>query len=420
MLAMKQNEFCLAGIKVGKKAIYQFCFASAVVILFGIIATRFDFAPIQISAMSVALFVISLAASTGLRLTSKQQKSEPQTSALPNTLSAIEVLDVLPNPSIIFDAQGIAVVVNPAGKQAFRGLAAGIGFNQWFRDKDILDAFSKVKLNGKPAHAELIEKRPLERAFRVDITAIDPGAGLILVVFTEHTEGLRVDRMRADFIANASHELRTPLTAVTGFLETLQGPARNDAVNRERFIALMLEQTQRMARLIDDLLSLSRFETQSAPAKMQKVDVGHLVATTRDALAGLSTQHHVKIENSLLIGQLLIDGDPDELTQVLQNLIENAIKYAASGGRIEIGATIPNAREQGFFVRDFGAGIPTEHIPRLTERFYRVDVEASRQQKGTGLGLSIVKHILTRHRARLVIESRQGVGSTFSVLFANQ
>jgi two-component system, OmpR family, phosphate regulon sensor histidine kinase PhoR len=150
---------------------------------------------------------------------------------------------------------------------------------------------------------------------------------------------------------------------------------------------------------------------------MQAVDIGLLAGTTVDALAGLAAQHDVKIENALLPGTLTVDGDPDELTQVLQNLIENAIKYGAAGGRIEIGAANPNVREKGFFVRDFGAGIPSEHIPRLTERFYRVDVEASRQQKGTGLGLAIVKHILTRHRARLVIESRQGEGSTFSILF---
>jgi two-component system, OmpR family, phosphate regulon sensor histidine kinase PhoR len=329
------------------------------------------------------------------------------------------VLDVFPNPSIIFNGQGIAVIVNPAAKQAFRGLDIGIGFNQWFRDAHVLAAFSSVKTSGKPAYVELIEKRPLERAFRVDIAPIDASISAILMVFTEHTEALRVDRMRADFIANASHELRTPLTAVTGFLETLQGPARNDVVNRDRFIVLMLEQTQRMARLIDDLLSLSRFETQSAPVKIQSVDIGLLVDTTMDALAGLAARHHVTIENTLLPNALMVEGDPDELTQVLQNLIENAVKYGASGGRIEIGPSKPNPREKGFFVRDFGAGIASEHIPRLTERFYRVDVEASRQQKGTGLGLAIVKHILTRHRARLVIESRQGEGSTFSILFPN-
>lgn len=397
----------------------QFCFATAAAIIVTIVASRFDFAPVQIMLLAFAIFIVGFVASNRLWFVSNDKLIEPQKSPRPASLTAIDVLEVFPNPAIVFDAQGIAVIVNPAAKIAFRGVEAGIGFNQWFRDAGILAAFSKVKANGKPTSVELLEKRPLERAFRVDIAAMDTAISTILMVFTEHTEALRVDRMRADFIANASHELRTPLTAVTGFLETLQGPARNDVVNRDRFIVLMLEQTQRMARLIDDLLSLSRFETQSAPGKLQKVDLGLLAATTMDALAGLAAQHQVTIENTLLPNSLVVEGDPDELTQVLQNLIENAVKYGASGGRIEIGTASPNVREKGFFVRDYGAGIPSEHIPRLTERFYRVDIEASRQQKGTGLGLAIVKHILTRHRARLIIESRQGEGSTFSILFPN-
>ena len=402
---------------VETKTFYIFCLVSVAAIMLGFIATRFEGSPLEIAALFFAAVTIAIAASIRLRSAGKQQNYVPQELPRSNSLSAIDVLEVFPNPGLIIDTQGIAVIVNPAAKIAFRGLEVGIGFNQWFRDALILEAFSKVKATGKPTSVELFEKRPLERAFRVDIAPIDSNIDAIFMVFTEHTEALRVDRMRADFIANASHELRTPLTAVTGFLETLQGPARNDVVNRDRFIILMLEQTQRMARLIDDLLSLSRFETQTTPAKMQTVDIGHLVATSMDALAGLAVRHHVKIQNKLAAAALVIEGDPDELTQVLQNLIENAIKYGASGGRIEIGHSNPNARETGFYVRDYGIGISPEHIPRLTERFYRVDVEASRQQKGTGLGLAIVKHILTRHRARIVIESRQGEGSTFSVLF---
>ncbi|MGL4405894.1 MAG: ATP-binding protein [Notoacmeibacter sp.] len=399
------------------KAIYQFCFAALIAVVTALVLVQMSVSPVPALALSVGSFVAGYFGSIPFLSARKSNRSEPLPAGRTLNLSAMDVLEVFPNPAIVFDTQGIALIVNPAAKIAFRGLETGIGFNQWFRDASILAAFTKVKTGGKTVSVELVEKRPMERAFRIDIAAINFSSDAILMVFTEHTEALRVDRMRADFIANASHELRTPLTAVSGFLETLQGPARNDVVNRERFIALMLEQTQRMARLIDDLLSLSRFETQSSPSKMQKVDIGHLAATTMDALAGLTALHKVKIENKLPLGSLIVDGDPDELTQVLQNLIENAIKYGASGGRIEISAAEPNKREVGFFVRDFGAGIPSEHIPRLTERFYRVDVEASRQQKGTGLGLAIVKHILSRHRARLVIESRQGQGSTFSILF---
>lgn len=402
---------------MGVSGIYQFCFAGAVAIFAGLVLVQLGLLPGMAVALSIVAWVATYFGSAVLFPKDKNEGQEPQPQTLMINLSAMDVLEVFPNPAAIFDNQGIAMIVNPAAKAAFRGLEAGIGFNQWFRDPSVLSAFSKVKLGGPPVSVEMLEKRPMERAFRVDIATIDAKAGAMLMVFTEHTEALRVDRMRADFIANASHELRTPLTAVSGFLETLQGPARNDVINRERFIALMLEQTQRMARLIDDLLSLSRLETQSTPSKLQKVDIGHLAATTLDALAGVTAAQGVKIENSLLAGKLIVEGDPDELTQVLQNLIENAIKYGSSGGRIEIGLAEPNKKEVGFFVRDFGAGIPSEHIPRLTERFYRVDVEASRQQKGTGLGLAIVKHILSRHRARLVIESRLGNGSTFSILF---
>ena len=402
---------------MASRAVFHLCFATAAAIITAISFTRLGFSVLQIAAMAIALLPVSYLISFSFLPRPKNQNDPLPQPASPINLSAIDVLDVFPNPSIIVDGQGIALIVNPAAKQAFRGLEIGIGFNQWFRDANVWATFSKVKADSKPVSVELIEKRPLERAFRVDIAPLDASISAILMVFSEHTEALRVDRMRADFIANASHELRTPLTAVTGFLETLQGPARNDVVNRDRFIVLMLEQTQRMARLIDDLLSLSRFETQSAPGKMQQVDLGLLAGTTVDALAGLAAQHDVKIENALKPNLLTVDGDPDQITQVLQNLIENAIKYGAAGGRIEIGAANPNPREKGFFVRDYGAGIPPEHIPRLTERFYRVDIEASRQQKGTGLGLAIVKHILTRHRARLVIESRQGEGSTFSILF---
>ncbi len=418
MLAMKRWEIlCWTGLRVAPQTSYQLGFAAVAALVTALSLSQTTLQAAPILALTGMAFAIGYWVISYLFSDLKDDDTPPQFPAQSSGLSAFEVLDVFPNPAIIFDAQGTALIVNPAAKQAFRGLNVGIGFNQWFRDGNVLAAFSKVKADGKPATVELVEKRPLERAFRVDMAAIDSNISAILMVFSEHTEALRVDRMRADFIANASHELRTPLTAVTGFLETLQGPARNDVVNRERFIVLMLEQTQRMARLIDDLLSLSRFETQSAPGKMQAIDLALVAGTTVDALAGLAAQHDVKIENALLPGMLTVDGDPDELTQVLQNLIENAIKYGAAGGRIEIGAANPNPREKGFFVRDFGAGIPSEHIPRLTERFYRVDIEASRQQKGTGLGLAIVKHILTRHRARLVIESRQGVGSTFSILF---
>jgi two-component system phosphate regulon sensor histidine kinase PhoR len=335
----------------------------------------------------------------------------------PLSLGAVDILSTLSSPAIMFDRRGIAVHVNDAARRAFAGLEAGIVLRQWFRDADFLDELEEVLAGRASAHASFAEKRPIERSFRVDISLVSPKGEYGLMVFADQTEAVKVDRIRSDFIANASHELRTPLTAVSGFLETLQGPARNDPAARERFVALMLDQTQRMARLIDDLLSLSRLETQSEPEHMEAVDVGLLVATLMSALVHLFEDAKVKVSCALKPGELIVNGNPDELTQVFQNLIENACRYGAAGGRIEIEAAVSAAGHPGVAVRDHGAGIPSEHIPRLTERFYRVNAHASRLQKGTGLGLAIVKHILTRHRARLVIASREGQGSTFTVFF---
>jgi two-component system phosphate regulon sensor histidine kinase PhoR len=237
-------------------------------------------------------------------------------------------------------------------------------------------------------------------------------------VFKDQSETRRIDRMRADFIANASHELRTPLASIAGFIETLRGPARNDPAAREQFLQIMQNQTGRMARLIDDLLSLSRLEMKPYLKPGTEVDLRQTVDSVIDSLAPLARENSVAIERDFAKGPLNVPGDRDELFQVFENLLENACKYGQSGGRVLVSiAHADDGSEPGIDVtiRDFGPGIPEEHIPRITERFYRIDVETSRTQKGTGLGLSIVKHILTRHNARLTIKSEVGKGAAFSV-----
>ena len=243
----------------------------------------------------------------------------------------------------------------------------------------------------------------------------------LLMTFHDQTPLRRIEEMRADFVANASHELRTPLAALSGFIDTLQGPARDDPKARERFPGIMHAQASRMARLIDDLLSLSRVELSAHVRPEKLIDVVPLVRQVIDGLEPLARERQVRIEAELPAEPVIVAGDSEELLRLVENLIENGLKYGASGGRVVVSLADASSGEGGgevrFAVRDFGPGIAPEHLPRLTERFYRVDVGDSRAQGGTGLGLSLVKHILNRHRGRLLIESVAGHGATFTACF---
>ncbi len=241
----------------------------------------------------------------------------------------------------------------------------------------------------------------------------------ILIVLRDLTEERRLERLRADFVANASHELRTPLASVLGFIETIQGPARNDPAARERFLDIMLTQARRMSRLIDDLLSLSRVELNEHVRPTDTVDLVALIAQLRDTLGPGAAEQGVTIEVNAGEPALNVLGDQDELFRLFENLVQNAVKYGATGKRVEV--TLESEGRDGrpteavVTVRDFGPGIPAEHLPRLTERFYRVDVASSRDKGGTGLGLALVKHIVNRHRGKLVIASPPGQGAAFTV-----
>jgi two-component system phosphate regulon sensor histidine kinase PhoR len=225
-----------------------------------------------------------------------------------------------------------------------------------------------------------------------------------------------------DFIANASHELRTPLAAVTGFIETLSGPAKDDAAAREQFLGIMAVEAARMRRLIEDLLSLSRIELNEHVPPLGEVSLEAIVREAATALTPLAKADRITISVDAAEGLPKVAGERDELIQLFQNLIHNAIKYGRDNGQITISLRqMPSAGRRGSEalvvagVHDDGEGIPPEAIPRLTERFYRVDVRRSRERGGTGLGLAIVKHIVNRHNGKLTIESRVGEGSTFTV-----
>jgi two-component system phosphate regulon sensor histidine kinase PhoR len=211
--------------------------------------------------------------------------------------------------------------------------------------------------------------------------------------------------------------LRTPLASLRGFIETLLGPARNDPAAHERFLTIMLEQVTRMSRLVDDLMSLSRLELKARVTPEDAVDLVPLIGSVCDALAPLADDLDVEIKLHLPDHPVTVTGDRDELTQVFENLIENACKYGQDGKIVDVMLIDKPNQPVEVSVVDYGPGIPEEQVPRLTERFYRVNVESSRSKKGTGLGLAIVKHILTRHRARLLIRSEIGRGSTFIVRF---
>jgi two-component system phosphate regulon sensor histidine kinase PhoR len=222
--------------------------------------------------------------------------------------------------------------------------------------------------------------------------------------------------MRADFIANVSHELRTPLAAVSGFIDTLRGHAKEDEPAREKFLDIMSVEAARMRRLIDDLLSLTRIEMNEHVPPEGQIQLDSVVREVVAALAPLARADHVAIEISGSADQPPVLGDRDELIQLFQNLIHNAIKYSREDGHVWISSGQAADGQVFVTVRDDGEGIPSSAVPRLTERFYRVDVKRSREKGGTGLGLAIVKHIINRHQGRLQIESRQGEGSSFTVL----
>lgn len=334
-------------------------------------------------------------------------------------LAIIEALDM---PTIVFDRETQIIRQNAAARALVGAYPERSALSARIRSPVILDLVARVVARGIPESVEHSERVPSERWHEVRVapvfTAAEPGRRLFVLTFRDLTEARRMDRMRTDFVANASHELRTPLASLMGFIETMQGPARNDEAARTRFFGIMLEQAQRMARLIDDLLSLSRLEMRAHVAPEGRVDLVRTVMHVVDTLKPMANDLGVEIELTLPDKPVVVTGDVDELIQVFSNLVENACKYGQTGKRVLITVADSEAEGAHVTVRDFGPGIAKEHVPRLTERFYRVDVETSRAKKGTGLGLAIVKHILARHRARLIVRSTPGEGSAFTVKFS--
>jgi two-component system phosphate regulon sensor histidine kinase PhoR len=284
------------------------------------------------------------------------------------------------------------------------------------RAPSVLEAIGVAMRQGGVHDARMILRREgQELVFHVTVS--DQGDERVLCVFRDVSEEEMAGAMRRDFVANVSHELRTPLTALMGFIETLKNAARDDPKARDMFLGIMEHEAGRMNRLVRDLLQLSRVEAEERIRPREVVELKPLLEGVIGALRGVAERKGDRVE--LAGDPVSLPGDADQLTQVFTNLIENAIKYGAAGQTVRVSLT-PEDTVRGPAVRvevaDEGEGIDPVHIPRLTERFYRVDSHRSREMGGTGLGLAIVKHIVSRHRGWLRIESEKGAGSRFSVV----
>lgn len=335
------------------------------------------------------------------------------------------VVDALPDPGILLSPMGQVLFFNAPAKGLFASLREGSHISSLIRAPEFLDAVSAAARTGRAVSVVYAERVPVGRSLEAYVAPLGRSGdvdGDILVLLRDFTEGERINQMRKDFIANASHEMRTPLASLRGFIETLQSTAKEDEAARERFLPIMAEQASRMTRLIDALLSLSRLEMNVHVPPGDLIDLNDVLGHARDTLEPLADDSHTTLEVERFARPAIVRGDRDELVQVFQNLVQNALKYGRPDGTVRIEAKhIPSLNQQarGRFaisVVDDGPGIPAEHLPRLTERFYRVDVDSSREKGGTGLGLAIVKHILNRHRGELAIASNTGQGSTFTVM----
>ncbi|MDB5661374.1 MAG: two-component sensor histidine kinase [Cypionkella sp.] len=328
------------------------------------------------------------------------------------------LLGGLPLPVMLIGADERIVQANAAATALFGPAILDRHHALSFRQPEFLQAISQALLRGQSGRVRLtLAGAAQDTVYEVTVSPVPQG---VLCAFEDRSAWEQMDQMRRDFVANVSHELRTPLTALLGFIETLRGPARNDAPARERFLAIMASEAERMNRLVRDLLHLSRVESEERVVPSDELDIAGLLQASVASLRPVAEAARVKIVIEGADQPLMIRADHDQMTQVLTNLVENAVKYGSrADSQVRVALNMekgPRGQQLRISVSDQGEGIDPLHIPRLTERFYRVDGHRSREKGGTGLGLAIVKHIVNRHRGRLIIESAKGKGSRFSVL----
>ena len=381
-----------------------------------------------------SLFVATVASLIALMLASLHATHESETStdlSFPprktvrvNIMSSAQLVAAMPDPALLLDSSVTIQHHNTAAESLFGKSLDGRALEHVSRDPELITAVEDALLHGERRIARIAWRGDVERHLMATIAPLGAKSGRaadqVLITIRDLSEQHRVLEMRSDFIANASHELRTPLASVRGFIETLQGPARYDETARDRFLTIMAAQAERMTRLIDDLLLLSRVEEKAYLAPTGKVDLDDVIADVVRTLLPIADERKISISPPRANRSTLVVGERDELFQVFQNLIENAVKYGRDGGTVTVTRTQPapppgQPSRVTITITDDGPGIAPEHLPRLTERFYRVNADQSRKIGGTGLGLAIVKHVINRHKGELQIESQLGLGTTVRV-----
>jgi len=423
--------------------------AAGVVALVGLALWRPELAGPALAAAVVVALITAITARRRPSPPSAAPGVEAEDPA-PDTETHQDALEALSDPVVVVegaapdDLAGRRILfANRAARAVLRIQGETPLLTAAVRDPEVLEAVDAALFAGEERLVEHEPGGPRDRYWRVRTrppSAAD-GRARALLALRDETDSRRIEQMRVDFLANASHELRTPLASLTGFIETLKGHARDDPEARDRFLDIMGAQADRMARLVADLLSLSRIELNEHIPPSGRVDLALAVAEVAEAVAPITAAKGIRVSVERPDpGAAMVIGDRDEIVQVIQNLVDNAVKYAGSGGAVDIvvqagqdaaAATGPRMADAGrvallapdrapdarfgvVTVRDHGPGLAREHLPRLTERFYRVEGQKSGDRAGTGLGLAIVKHILNRHRGGLTVESAPGQGAAFT------
>jgi len=383
-----------------------------------------------LSILGAVIGFVAIAIGTALLPASVTAPDEAATvQALPPEIVPVSTVsvfaDALIDPCLVLDRRSVVLHANPAAKRQFPGVTSGNPISFSMRNPELVQAIDAALRTGTTRSIELHETVPSETWDKVVVAPlVRPGIDWfgdeqrqLIITFQSLTELKRVEALRSDFIANASHELRTPLASLLGFIDTLLGPAAKDTAAREKFLGIMRGQAERMSKLIDDLLSLSRIEMHQHVRPTGSIDLAALLREVREGLMTQAKAADIEIRLDLFAGPSTTTGDRGQLYEVFENLLDNAIKYGAGGKFVEV--SLAPAGRPGFrhvvTVIDHGQGVEPEHVPRLTERFYRIDADASRKKKGTGLGLAIVKHIVNRHRGQLSIKSKPGEGMRVDV-----